>query len=164
MKRGFTLIELIVVMLILTILVAAALPLYESAVDQGRWSTLLPVARALKESQERMLMTTGFYTDSIASLDIDLSGTQNENSVTTTDAIYTLENKEEEDPPYNAIAVQHVLLPNNRLMLYLDRSSSFSNNMHCEARTSNVRAMHLCSALTDSIVGTRGEYTVYLVQ
>lgn len=163
MKKGFTLIELLVVMMIIAVLAAFALPMYQHAVDQSRWGGMLSSARALKEAQERIFMTTSHYSDTVASLDIELAGTQNDNSIVTTDVTYTLENNYD-DPLSYAIGGTHSAMPDNKLMMYLDKSPNFAGNIHCEAKTSNARAMHLCSALTDNVVGTRGEYTIYLVE
>jgi len=74
-RKGFTIIEMLVIVLIIGILAAVALPIYNNAVAQSRFSALMPNAKALKEAQERMFLSSSKYTDSFDNLDLSFSGT-----------------------------------------------------------------------------------------
>lgn len=75
MNKGFTLVELLVVVLIIGILSAIALPQYETAVEKSRASEAFVNGRALLDAMNRAINERpGEYPNTRAALDIRLSG------------------------------------------------------------------------------------------
>ena len=72
MKKGFSLLELLVVILIIGILAAVALPQYNKAVWRTRAKGMLPVLRAMRTSVENYYMAREIYPSKLEELDIDI--------------------------------------------------------------------------------------------
>lgn len=71
-KRGFTLLELLVVVLIIGVLTVIALPQYHLAVEKSRVNALLPVLKSIDSAQKIYFLNNGIYTRSFADLEISM--------------------------------------------------------------------------------------------
>ena len=73
MRKGFTLIELVVVVLIMGILASVAMPQYFKSVEKYRSAEAVDALSAIASAQERYYMKTGTYTEELSQLDVGLS-------------------------------------------------------------------------------------------
>ena len=72
MKKGFTLVELLVVVLIIAILAAVALPQYTTAVERSRATEALTLLAAVAESAQRYKFHQGVWPTDWDQLDVDI--------------------------------------------------------------------------------------------
>lgn len=74
--QGFTLIEVLVVVLIIGILTSIALPQYQKAVEKSRAVSLFPLLNSLAREQSFLLLANGAYTNQakdLVNISLDLA-------------------------------------------------------------------------------------------
>ena len=72
LKLGFTLLELLVVVLIIGILAGIALPQYRLAVNKSHAIRAVNMLKKITDAQEIFYLTNGQYTNNITELDIEI--------------------------------------------------------------------------------------------
>ena len=72
-KNGFTLLELLIVVLIIGILAGIAVPQYKKAVLKSRLASMFPYVKAVKDAQERYYLINGSYANTLTKLDVNLT-------------------------------------------------------------------------------------------
>ncbi len=72
LNKGFTLLELLVVVLIIGILAGVALPQYRVVVKKAQLADYISMVKALKNAEESYLLMHGRYTANLSALDISL--------------------------------------------------------------------------------------------
>lgn len=75
--KGFTLLEMLVVVLIIAILGAIAWPQYQKAVERSRAIEAITLLKTLQQAQLAYYMTHGTYATKFADLDVQFSWTGN---------------------------------------------------------------------------------------
>ncbi len=157
-KTGFTLIEILVVMLVIGVLASVAVPWYQHAVMKSRFGTVAASAKALLQAQEVYYLSRGTYATHPE--DLDVSMPQDSSQVEISLGV---------EPDYKFVVAHHTKNPNVRYVMYQLHSDNFSNNIHCEAKTGDEEANWLCADELDGLKIGNGSisgqgYTAYILE
>lgn len=91
LSKGFALLELLVVVLIIGVLAAVALPQYQTAVEKARMVEAVANVRAIASAHQRYYLEHGAYVGvgGITKLDVEIPGTVVGQRLLTKDWIYS---------------------------------------------------------------------------
>ncbi len=134
-QRGFTILELVITVIIIAVLVMVALPMYKHAVLKSRFSTVMPMAKAVADAQEVYYLGNNQY--ALGKEDLDIAPVEAENTQVTLSSV-------EEEDEYIYVAANRTDIPNVRYIMYQKNSPKFAGNIHCEAKADNDDALWLC--------------------
>ena len=150
MNTGFTLLEMLVVVLIMGILASIALPQYQRAVLKSKFVGLMPGASALRDAEEAYYLLHRHYTNDPQELDIRVQGNNVEIVIDNTNGSY--------------VSSQRPDL-NNRVVMYLDHSAISPGEIHCEALATDQQANWVCSrGMGGRAVEGSGTYKAYRLE
>ncbi|MBQ8033423.1 MAG: prepilin-type N-terminal cleavage/methylation domain-containing protein, partial [Elusimicrobiaceae bacterium] len=154
-RQGFTLIEVLVVVLIIGILAAVALPQYQKAVLKSRYSALMPIAKSLADGNEAYYMTNNSYATSPA--DLDVAG-----KVEYSDGTKVFMNN---DANTSYVRVDNERVPNARYLVYQKHSANFPGTTQCEAGDDKMKAICQSFGGTELSGNSSGEegWTAFLL-
>ena len=74
-NKGFTFIEILVVVLIIGILAAIAIPKYQLAIIKSKTTNMLDLARSILDAEDRYYLANGHYIGDVSKLDIGVPTT-----------------------------------------------------------------------------------------
>ena len=142
---GFTLIEVLVVVIIIAVLAAVAVPQYQKAVLKSRYSGLMPIANAVANAQEIYYMNHGRYADNNHIGDLDIKAPSGGVSA-------EIEFNDGTDTRFDYVLATRTDAPGVAYVMYQKHSEQFPDTIMCEANDElNSRATWLCH---DSLKGT----------
>ena len=134
-RSGFTILELAVTVIIIAVIAVVALPMYKHAILKSRFSTVMPMAKAVADAQEIYYLGNNQY--ALGKEDLDIAPVEAENTQVSLSPA-------EEDEEYIYVAAHRTDIPNVRYIMYQKNSPKFASNIHCEADASDEDALWLC--------------------
>ena len=135
-KWGFTLLELLVVVLIIGTLAAVAVPQYKKAVLKSRYSALMPIAKSIADNNEVYFLENGYYANNPQKLSVHADSNNLGNT--------TINITDGADLSY-VQASNETSIPHARYLVYQKHSTRYAGTTMCEA--SDEQAAQLCQAL-----------------
>lgn len=129
-NRGFTLIELMLVVVVVAILAAVAYPSYEAAVRKSRRADAREALTSLQQAQEKLRGSCRFYAQSIggaSACGADASATTVGGATTSSNGFYTL-------------SVQGGSASGNSYVLEADPQGAQASDTSCDPMTLTVNA------------------------
>ena len=143
-KRGFTLLELVITVIIIAVLAAIAVSAYQKAILKSRFNALMPIAKSLANGNEVYYLEHGTYAPSPDVLDV--AGRDEYPSGTSVRLHAT--------GGYAYVMASDRLARNNYIV-YQKHSENFPNEIHCEALADDDTAEYVCrSAGATRDIGT----------
>lgn len=153
-KRGFTLIEMLVVVLIIAILVVMVFPWLHRAILRSKYSMLMLPGKSIWEGQEAFYLLNSRYATDISDLDITVPARG--------EIIFDVH----ADQDYAYVKTSRSGFHNNYVM-YQKFSRNFPGQTHCEALNDNNYAQWICAEVMHGspIEGssTESDYTAYVI-
>ena len=154
-KKAFTLIEILVVVLIIGILAAIAVPQYQTAVDKSRFANLQYTAKSIQSAYENAKLLTGEYPNSFDKMDISFP----EHQKSYWNGYQCVKFKDSHCcfGPYvkNHHEAQIICATQEGIYAY---SILYGSNRRvvCAAEKNNTRAENLCKTITDATPSCTG--------
>lgn len=140
LKKGFTLAEMLVVVLILGILAGIALPQYKIAVEKSRAQQAIITIESVANAQELYYFYNGKYTTEFSDLDIEVE----ENIQGWTFELYNTS-------AMKKVQAKHSSLQNDLLIVHYYKhpgtTSVYPGRTYCYAKAGNKFADKLCRSL-----------------
>lgn len=157
-SAGFTLIEALVVVLIISVITVLVYPTYKHMVAQSRFSTLMPVVRTVSNAQEAYYLRNGRYATNREALTVNYPPDAEKMT-------FALGGDED----FSFILASHNQVPNAYYVMYQKLSKNFPSNIHCEAKKTDEDAVWLCE---EGLAGEKLEhgsllgedYTTFILQ
>ena len=160
-KNGFTLLELLIVVLIIGILAGIALPQYQLSVDKAKYTQAMTLMAAINQAQSRYILDKGNFTTNFYDLDIDMP---NSSKIATNGATnnYYFDSWGEcwlHNTGYGACAIK---IGKSDAWYFLYWDSTIVKKKYCWAKQNDARTTKLCQAVTGKTTGSdNGDYKVY---
>ena len=175
MSSGFTLMEMLVVVLIVAVLASFAIPQYRMVVVRSKMATSIPMVRALKDGMEMSYLVNGTYPDRFGGeviMDIDMFAgctvMDPEGWITCPDDVY-FDIYGWTQLTVGAVDARHQVA----YLMWLD-NSAHPHEKRCLANRDNQTANKLCKSLGGQVtqtenygsmttLGGSSNYTVYRI-